>query len=132
MSALNRRGVRGAFALLLLAAVLTVFREDARGQTHTPVIPDTTRTPVIPDTARTPEAQAAPPPGEARSESPECKVGEIKCAAQCDPVPNRYPTYRSCLQSGCEKTEVTCLEKLVELYENRDERPKPAKRPVRK
>ena len=32
MNALNRRGVRGAFALLLLASVLTVFRDDARGQ----------------------------------------------------------------------------------------------------
>src|ERR1700687_2661421 len=32
MNALNRRGVRGAFALLLLASVLTGFRDDARGQ----------------------------------------------------------------------------------------------------
>jgi hypothetical protein len=60
-----------------------------------------------------------PTPPRTDSEAPDCTVRELRCARSCEPLPDMWSSYRACVVVHCEKTEESCIEKLVEELRSR-------------
>lgn len=49
----------------------------------------------------------------AERESPDCTVHGFACTRACDPLPERWTSYRACLKYECKQIDENCLEKLA-------------------
>ncbi len=65
-------------------------------------------------------ATAPPGPDRDERESHECAVREFKCAQSCSPLPERWSSYRSCLDFHCDWVEEDCIEKLIKALQDRE------------
>jgi hypothetical protein len=74
-----------------------------------------------PQTAVQPQVQVTPPPPEPHREAPDCSVHRLSCAKECEPLPQRWPSYRECVRTSCKMEDENCLEALANALERRHE-----------
>jgi hypothetical protein len=55
------------------------------------------------------------------TESPDCTVREFRCDILCDPLPEKFGSYRACVRAECGKIEESCIERIVkDLTDRKD------------
>jgi hypothetical protein len=67
------------------------------------------------------EVAAPPPPPDAdHEEAEDCDVHEVQCARTCI-RPSSQSTYRACLKTECSQKSESCIEKMIDALESRDQ-----------
>ena len=63
-----------------------------------------------------------PPPPKLERKEGDCSAHYNKCTNDCYPLPDRWSSYRTCLQYQCRDVEESCLEILVKALTERSRR----------